>query len=93
MNELKKKSPMGIDEVLEHNLIFKKEGVSVSKERLNELWKGLLSFYSNGYIDADSAIKEYQELYLKSYEYGLGIVMLEKDLLTFISTKYFMEDN
>lgn len=89
MNELKKKPPMSTDQVLEHNLILKKEGVRVSKERLKELWIGLLLFYSNGYIDLDNPLKEYQELYLKNYEHGLGIIALEKDLLTLMSIKLF----
>lgn len=53
-----------------------------------ELWDALRIFYANGFIPDDSPLKEYQQKYLSRNEPGLGLVVMEQDLLRVMAVRY-----
>lgn len=53
-----------------------------------ELWDALRIFYANGFVPNDSPLKEYQQKYLSRNEPGLGLVVMEQDLLRVMAVRY-----
>lgn len=83
LDELKNKPPMTNEDMLKGNHF-----ADCGTKDLLMLWDGLRNFYSNGYIADDSPLKPFQNIYLQEYEYGLGLIAMEKDLLRIMAVRY-----
>ena len=79
-------TPMSYEKVLEQNL-FKDCPLS----ELQLLWNELRSFYNCGFIPNDCALASYRDKYNNTNKIGLGIIRLDKDLLTAIACKTIEE--
>ena len=76
MSELKNNPPMSNEDILIGNYF-----ANCSTKELETLWNRLKVFYANGYIAEDSPLKPFQVRYLQESECGLGLIVMEKDLL------------
>lgn len=79
-------TPMSHEKILEYNL-FK----DCSLSELQLLWNELRAFYNCGFIINECALASYRDKYNSINEACLGIVRLDKDLLTAIACKTMEE--
>lgn len=83
MNRLKNEPPISNENILKNNHF-----ANCSIEEIKVLWDNLRNYYSNGYIAENSPLKSFQIQYLQEYEHGIGLIVMEKHLLTVMAVKY-----